>query len=226
MKINITSLPSPALRLNKAHYPVTTLGYGKRIGLWLQGCSIRCQGCVSMDTWDTAGGGDISVANCLAWCKAKAQEGGMEGITISGGEPFDQPAALTALLDALRQWRKRSRRVFDLLCYSGYPLKTLQARHPALLARLDAIIPEPYSDRLPEGGLWRGSANQTLVALTLLGAQRYADKAGMAAEKHMQVAVEGGKIWMIGIPGREDMGRLEALCAARGLHFDQVSWRR
>ncbi|MDR2688997.1 MAG: radical SAM protein [Azoarcus sp.] len=219
-------MKATALRLNKAHYPVTTLGHGRRIGLWLQGCSIRCKGCVSMDTWDTAGGGEVDIAVLLAWCEEKAREGGMDGITLSGGEPFDQPRALDALLDALLHWRECSGRVFDLLCYSGYPLGTLAARHAALLAKLDAIIPEPYADRLAEGGLWRGSANQPLVPLTALGQQRYAGQAEAAAEKRMQVAVEGGKIWMIGIPRREDMARLEALCAARGLHLDQVSWRR
>jgi anaerobic ribonucleoside-triphosphate reductase activating protein len=217
--------PAP-LRLNKAHYPVTTLGYGQRIGLWLQGCSIRCKGCVSMDTWEAAGGGDVTIAALLAWCRDKAKAGAMDGITLSGGEPFDQPRALGALLDALLRWRKRSGRVFDVLCYSGYPLETLTARHAALLAKLDAIIPEPYVDRLPEGGLWRGSANQTLVPLTPLGALRYAGKIGAAAERRMQVAVEDGRIWMIGIPQREDMARLEALCAARGLRLDRVSWRR
>ncbi len=35
--------------LNKAHFPVTVLGPGRRIGLWLQGCTIRCRGCVSQD---------------------------------------------------------------------------------------------------------------------------------------------------------------------------------
>ncbi|GHU23318.1 radical activating enzyme [Betaproteobacteria bacterium] len=219
--------PAPVmLRLNKAHYPVTTLGYGKRIGVWFQGCSIHCKDCVSMDTWEPNGGADIAVPALMDWCKAKAAAGGVDGVTFSGGEPFDQPQALNAVLDGLLRWKKRARLSLDLLCYSGYPLKILQARHAGLLRKLDALIPEPYAEHLPEGGLWRGSANQPLITLSPLGAQRYADKDGMAASKRMQLAVEEGKVWMIGIPGREDMARLEALCAARGLDFNQVSWRR
>jgi len=42
----------------------------------------------------------------------------------------------------------------------------------------------------------------------------------------MQVAVEGGRVWMIGIPARGDMERVEALCAERGLALERVSWRR
>jgi anaerobic ribonucleoside-triphosphate reductase activating protein len=37
------------IAVSKAHYPVTVLGPGKRIGIWL-GCRIQCKGCVSQDT--------------------------------------------------------------------------------------------------------------------------------------------------------------------------------
>lgn len=39
--------------LSRLHFPVTTLGPGRRIGVWFQGCSIRCAGCISRDTWET-----------------------------------------------------------------------------------------------------------------------------------------------------------------------------
>lgn len=213
------------MRLNKAHYPVTVLGHGRRAGIWFQGCSIRCRGCVSQDTWEAAGGSAIAVDDLLAWIKAKA-ETGLDGVTFSGGEPFDQPRILHALLDGLCQWRKHAKRHFDLLCYSGYPLTTLQQRHAGLLEKLDALIPEPYADALPQGGLWRGSANQPLVPLSPLGEARYLNNREAEAEKTMQAAVENGRIWMIGIPGRNDMAALEQLCATRGLTLDQVSWRQ
>ncbi|MDR1934135.1 MAG: radical SAM protein [Candidatus Accumulibacter sp.] len=220
-----------SLRLNKAHYPVTVLGYGRRIGVWFQGCGIHCKACVSQDTWDADGGAAVSVADLLGWCRQKASAG-VDGVTLSGGEPFDQPRALGALLDGLARWRQRARLSLDLLCYSGYPLKTLRAHHAALLQKLDALIPEPYVDALPEGGSWRGSANQPLVPLSPLGEQRYggyggdAGNAGEKGAKTLQIAVEDGRIWMIGIPARGDMAALERLCAERGLRLDQVSWRR
>ena len=118
---------------------------------------------------------------------------------------------------------------FDILCYSGFPLATLQRKHAATLALLDAIIPEPYADRLPQGHVWRGSANQPLVPLTDRGRARYAalvDAPVADGAKRMQAAVEGGRIWMIGIPGRGDMAAVEALCASAGSPLRKVSWRR
>jgi anaerobic ribonucleoside-triphosphate reductase activating protein len=215
------------LRLNKAHYPVSVLGYGQqRIGIWLQGCSIQCKDCVSRDTWAHDGGAVMRVADLLDWCRQKAATG-VDGVTFSGGEPFDQPQALAALVDGLDRWRKRARLALDFLCYSGYPLKTLLAKHAALLQKFDAVIPEPYVESLPEGGLWRGSSNQPLMPLSPLGRARYEDCVDAPGDaKSMQIAVEGGRVWMIGIPARGDMTALENLCAARGLRLEQVSWRR
>jgi anaerobic ribonucleoside-triphosphate reductase activating protein len=213
--------------LNKAHFPVTVLGPGRRIGLWLQGCSIRCKGCVSQDTWPADPARALPVKTLVDWCKRVAQ-GGFDGITISGGEPFDQPKPLAALLTQLVAWRTTAWLDFDILCYSGYPLKTLEKQHAKILARLDALIPEPYADGRPLGALWRGSDNQTLVPLSARGRTRY--EASIAApqadsEKRMQVSVEDGKLWMIGIPHRGDMAALEDLCRQRGVQLNQVSWR-
>jgi anaerobic ribonucleoside-triphosphate reductase activating protein len=216
------------LQLNKAHWPVTVLGPGRRIGLWVQGCAIHCRGCVSQDTWPRDPSKTIAVQDILAWCRRVTGDT-LDGVTISGGEPFEQPSGLRALLAGLHGWRRATGLDFDILCYSGYPLKTLEREHGKLLALLDAIIPEPYADGLPQGNVWRGSRNQPLVPLSERGRvrfERYVDAEADAGGKRMQAAVEGGRVWMIGIPGRGDMAAVEALCASRGLALTKVSWRR
>lgn len=215
------------LAINKAHYPVTVLGPGRRIGIWFQGCSIHCPDCVSQDTWPFDAGRRMALGDLLSWCKAVAKDG-LEGITLSGGEPFDQPQALSALLDALIRWRTRAGLEFDLLCYSGYPLATLQKRQASLLNKLDAVIPEPFVADLPMDRLWRGSANQSLVPLSERGRriyQTYLEAPTTAGGKRMQIGVDQGRVWYVGIPGRGDMAALETLCRERGLNFDQPSWR-
>jgi anaerobic ribonucleoside-triphosphate reductase activating protein len=216
------------IAINKAHYPITVLGPGRRIGIWLQGCSIRCKGCVSQDTWATDPAREIPVAQLMSWCRTVGAAG-FDGVTISGGEPFDQPKALAALLNALDHWRNTDRLNFDILCYSGYPLATLQKRHGRLLARLDALIPEPFVDALPLTHKWRGSANQTLVALSPRGQACYAEAIEAPADeldKRIQVSVDDGRIWYVGIPARGDMAAMESSCRERGVDFAQVSWRQ
>jgi anaerobic ribonucleoside-triphosphate reductase activating protein len=206
---------------------VTVLGPGRRIGIWVQGCSIGCPGCISRDTWPVDAGRSMLVDELLDWCR-EASGGELDGVTVSGGEPFDQPDGLAALLGALAAWREELGRDFDILCYTGYPLRSLQARHAGILAMLDALIPEPYVETLPLGAIWRGSANQPLVPLSPRGRARYAgyaEQPAAAGGKRLQVAVERDRIWYIGIPDRGDMTRLEEACRQQGLVFAKTSWR-
>jgi anaerobic ribonucleoside-triphosphate reductase activating protein len=215
------------IAMNKAHFPVTVLGPGQRIGLWLQGCSVGCAGCVSQDTWQADASHRMPVAHVLAWCRQISQGQALDGVTISGGEPFEQPQALGVLLAGLQRWREQSGQDFDLLCYSGLPLARLEREHSALLAQLDALIPEPYVEKLPMTELWRGSANQRLVPLSERGRTRYAPylHSSAAEGKRMQVGISGEHVWWIGLPERGDMQALDALCRQRGLRFGQPSWR-
>ena len=218
------------IRLNKAHFPVTTLGYGRRLGIWVQGCSIGCKGCVSRDTWDAGGGWEAEVAEVLAWCDSSRRHG-IDGITISGGEPFEQPRELAGVLEALGTWRRQLEHPFDVMCYSGLPLRRIRRRHGDILALLDVLVPEPYIDRRegaggPAPGPWRGSSNQPLVPLTRLGRERYGDETRYAEDSpRLQVSLERGSAWFIGIPGPGDMDRLAEQTRARGVALEEVSWR-
>lgn len=214
------------IQLNKAHYPVTALGPGKRIGIWTQGCSIRCPGCVSLDTWEADRSKAMAIDDLIAWCKRVAG-GAAEGITISGGEPFDQPKALAKLLDGLHRWRNMLTRPFDILCYSGYRLEKLQKEHAALLAKLDAIICDPFVEALPTARWWRGSDNQRLIVLSELGQARFGRYVDAAIDepKRFQVVADGKRVWFVGIPQRGDLDRIESACAERGVELAATSWR-
>jgi anaerobic ribonucleoside-triphosphate reductase activating protein len=212
------------LRLNRVHYPVTVLGYGRRAGLWLQGCGIGCAGCVSLDTWAPDPDTEVEVATVLDWLRGLPDD--VDGVTISGGEPFDQPVALRELLVALHDWRSSRDRPIDLLCYSGRSRTALRARFGDLLGLLDVLIPGPFIAAQAPGLKWRGSANQELVPLTPLGHDRYdADVDTPAGTTRIQVSTDGDRIYQIGVPAPGDLDALEAALARRGLTYSEVSWR-
>jgi anaerobic ribonucleoside-triphosphate reductase activating protein len=212
--------------INKMHWPVTSLGPGRRVGIWLQGCSIGCPGCVSRDTWPRRDDAMLEVESVVRWCRTVV-DAPPDGVTISGGEPFEQPEALAELLDGLDAWRREIGAEIDFLCYSGMPHRRLQREFSALLARLDALIPEPFVERLTTARPWRGSANQPLLPLSPLGRARYVarEEEPQPSEPALQVSVEQGHIWLIGIPRRGDMDRLEAACRERGVRTEGPSWR-
>ncbi len=215
------------VRLNDARFPVTTLGPGRRIGVWFQGCSIGCPGCSSRDTWDPEGGRSVEVDELVEWCRA-AGSGGFDGVTISGGEPFEQPDALAAFVESLRSWRsERPEGWFDILCYSGFGLRRLRADFPAVLAGLDGLIAEPFVASLSGESRWLGSANQKLVGLSERGRELYRrfGREGPAGRDRLQVEVGRGDVTLVGIPAGGDLERLEANLAARGVVLKGASWR-
>lgn len=202
------------VQLSRTHFPVTALGPGQRWGVWFQGCDLGCHGCLSRDTWDTASGRSTTVEELLDGMAACGDA--IDGVTISGGEPFQQPAALLALLAGCRQRLPNA----DLLCYSGLTLKRLQRDHAPVLSLLDALIPEPFVLRRPHGGAWRGSDNQPLLLLTDRARQRFAD-----VPDHPQVQVAAGDgLHLIGVPQRGDLERLEASLAQKGITLVESSW--
>jgi anaerobic ribonucleoside-triphosphate reductase activating protein len=209
--------------LARLHYPVTALGPGTRIGIWLQGCTIGCAGCASRDTWPADGARTIEVAEVLRWCDTLVPDG-VDGVTISGGEPSEQPGALTALVNGLAD-RRRSHG-WDLLCYTGVEEDEFARRCPGPRATLDALVTGPYRAGAPTRLVWRGSANQRLIPLSQLGVSRYARWVHAEAERPLlQVQVDDDTVRVIGIPRRGDLGRLERLLAGRGVHLGRVSWR-
>lgn len=212
------------VRLSRVHHPVTTLGHGVRAGVWVQGCTIACAGCVSQDTWPSTGAGEVPVDAVLDWIGGL--DGHLDGVTVSGGEPFQQPEALTELLSGARE---RFGPDLDLLVYSGYSLSRLRRDRDrrTALERCDAVVAGPYVRRLNAGQAWQGSSNQQLIPLTELGRSRYGPGSDRPAADRptLQVGIDGDRIWAVGIPRRGDMERLEADLAAAGITLGEVSWR-
>ncbi|AOX64026.1 MULTISPECIES: 4Fe-4S single cluster domain-containing protein [Stenotrophomonas] len=205
------------LQLSRVHFPVTTLGPGQRLGIWFQGCSIRCSGCISADTWGP-GRTVVDVASLLEQVAPWLDQA--DGITISGGEPFDQFDALLQMLVGLRQ-----RTAADILVYSGHPLETLQPMLDQARDLIDAVISDPYLEQADQSLALRGSDNQRLTLLTALGRSRLAglERASTPADKALDLMFDAtGTVWMAGIPRRGDLLRLRELLRAQG-HQVQTS---
>lgn len=213
------------IRINRVHYPVTVLGPGRRIGIWLQGCTMGCPGCLAKDTWRADAGSAIAIVDLIDCCR-RFEAKGVDGITISGGEPFEQPVALASLLKGLHEWTDRLEQTIDYLCYTGKSFDVLRQEHPDILSLLDTIIPEPFISELP-GRPLRGSGNQPIIPLTELGISRFAEyfiESSSICKKLLQLTVDGNSAWFIGIPGRGDMEKLSDICKSRGLLLKDASW--
>lgn len=189
--------------ISRVHFPITALGPGRRIGIWFQGCSIRCPGCMSRDSWATARR-KTTVSQLLQRIEPWLFDA--DGITISGGEPFEQPAALLELLEGLR-------RVVDtnVLVYSGFPFEQLDEQHASIIAQIDLLISEPFDEAQAVSAPLLGSANQRVTCLTERGEElwRKAEADWRDRRGRLDLVEEpNGAIWIAGVPGPGDLERL------------------
>ncbi|HEY5926067.1 MAG TPA: 4Fe-4S single cluster domain-containing protein [Kofleriaceae bacterium] len=134
-------------------------GPGARFVVWLQGCTLGCPGCFNPTTHDTRGGRDVSLDELA---RQLADTPGIEGVSLSGGEPLQQAEGAAALLAAARALG------LSTLAFSGYTLEEIRAlpHGPTVLAQLDVLVDGRYvaGERLATG--LRGSANQRIHLLT------------------------------------------------------------
>lgn len=156
--------PPPRLRLHQFLPSSRANGPGLRAVLWVQGCTLNCPGCFNPLTHPQNGGQWAFVEDLVAQICAVGDS--IEGVTISGGEPFQQADAILALLQGLRAATNLS-----VVVFTGFTWEEVQRlpQASALLACIDILIAGRYdaNQRLAHSLL--GSANKTAHFLS----QRY-----------------------------------------------------
>jgi anaerobic ribonucleoside-triphosphate reductase activating protein len=186
-----------------------TLGPGNRAVVWVQGCSLRCTGCMVPETWDAAGGYQV---NPLELAQQIAALPDIEGITISGGEAFQQASAVAALLEPLKASGLNS------WLYTGYRIEELVAMNSPEVDRLLSLTDVLVDGRFEETGDIRrfcGSPNQRIICLTdAIPAERI--NAGSKAR--LEMTLDGnGKLVLVGIPPRGFMQAFREKMQQRGV---------
>jgi anaerobic ribonucleoside-triphosphate reductase activating protein len=213
------------LQVNRIAYPVTVLGPGRRLGIWVQGCSIHCPGCGSVDTWAPDGGEAKDVEALSSEIADIMVEEKMTGLTITGGEPTEQAESLVGLIDRMRfKLEALDAEPVDVLVFSGRSARTVKTRALSLWTAADAFICGPYRPDRPGDRPLLASSNQKLFMLTSLGRKRFSG-VGKSTERFLQAHVEDGEITLIGLPGSGDLERLEEVLTARGIQIGGTSWR-
>ncbi len=131
-------------------------GPGTRTVIWVQGCTLGCSGCFNPATWPAAGGQEMEIEAIAGAVRAA----GAEGVTVSGGEPFEQPDGLLALVTALAGT--------SIIVFSGFTRGEIERQPlgPAILARIDVLVDGRYVEKRRVARGLRGSANQVVHLLS------------------------------------------------------------
>ena len=167
-------------------------GPGTRYVIWFQGCTLGCNGCFNPQTHQTEERALVTVSE-LMW-RIRGVEPRIEGITISGGEPLQQPRGLLRLLRAVRRETE-----LTTLLFSGYEFSEIEGMElgRAILGELDVLIAGRYQPEQHLGVGLRGSSNQKIHFLSDQYTLREVE-ATLDSEIHIQ---PGGTILVTGIGG-------------------------
>lgn len=138
-------------------------GPGLRMTIFVQGCQHDCEGCHNPGTHDPNGGKSWKIgALGLEIVKEHRKNPLFTGLTISGGEPFDQADTCWHLANVAHMYG------IDVWVYTGYTFEELrQSKNTGvnnLLVSADVIVDGPFDISKKSLELkYRGSSNQRII---------------------------------------------------------------
>lgn len=146
--------------IDRLLYPIGTLGPGKRIVLWTQGCSHHCYHCANPELWETSSDNWVNAVEFARVIRKRFQGIAVDGLTVTGGDPMEQFEELMSFLGEMRLW------ISDILVYTGFTTCELKSRlneeqWNRAQRLIDVLIDGPYIERFNDNRIpLRGSTNQ------------------------------------------------------------------
>lgn len=138
-------------------------GKGMRFVLFMSGCKHNCLGCHNKAMQDFNYGDEWEVDELFEYIKTHSYL--VNGITYSGGDPFEQPEPLIVLSKRIKEELNK-----DIWCYTGYVLEDLLAMQDTnkkeLLKYINVIVDGKFEkDNMKDALKYTGSANQRIIEL-------------------------------------------------------------
>lgn len=125
-------------------------GDGARYVVFVQGCSHHCSGCHNPETWDFDGGTEMTVEDIATDYRKHRL---LDGITLSGGDPFFQKQECLALLGMLPD--------VNVWIYTGFEYEEIC--HTELAKMADVLVTGRFVQELACDGKMYGSSNQKII---------------------------------------------------------------
>lgn len=194
------------LRIAKVIPQTTAEGPFERCALWVAGCDLACPGCCNPALFDPNSVEPTSATE-LTGLLDRVCGAGVEGITVLGGEPLQQPQGLAWLASAAQACG------LGVIVFTGYTLEQARERtgFDEVWANVDTLIDGRFDAHQPElRRRFIGSANQRLHHRT----PRYAAPELWRGPQRIEVRVDAsGGIEVHGLP--KSVSRLTRALSSR-----------
>ena len=204
------------MQIERIFYPVLTLGYGKRIGIWTIGCPHACFNCSNPELWASKPEKDIPITDLYRMIAGIRDN--IDGVTITGGEPFNQTVELYGLITFLK-----NNITDDILIFSGYTLEELCQRDDLsthkILKEIAVLIDGKYVEKLNDNLAMRGSSNQRIHILNEKYRSRY--ESLIKEVRKVQTVYFAQNLLTIGIPMKHYKRELDGGFQDWGINVDK-----
>ena len=167
-------------------------GPGERAVIHFQGCSLACPGCFNVHTWTRDPNKRVPIEDVVG------DVGGYEGITISGGEPFEQFDGLMELVEGLRDGRPNR----GIIVFTGYTKSELieYDYFDKAVKCIDVLIMGRYDRTKPNktGMGLTGSTNQEVLITT----GKYSSEEIISCKMTYEIIIDDDGAKLMGFPSR------------------------
>ncbi len=136
-------------------------GSGIRTSIFVTGCTHHCFNCFN-EEYQNPEAGDIWTEKETELVLAYVSDPNVAGLTLLGGEPFQNVEGLVELVTMVRKKMPEK----TIWAYSGYTIDVLMedGEKRKLLELCDVLVDGPFVDELKDPGLrFRGSSNQRIL---------------------------------------------------------------
>ncbi|MFX0170303.1 MAG: 4Fe-4S single cluster domain-containing protein [Candidatus Hodarchaeota archaeon] len=182
-------------------FPVSySNGPGRRTVIWIQGCTLKCPGCFNQEFQPhikryLVDPGDF--ANRITnLCKFHQ----CEGITITGGEPFQQSRALCEFIESIKK------EGLSITVFSGYKyhelIRSKEKYVRVLLQHIDLLIAGPFNHTVKYNRTWFDDPDKELIYLTDIIQPKMSNDS--KNENDLEIILEEATISVTGFPEKHD----------------------
>lgn len=164
-------------------------GPGLRFVLWTQGCSKGCKNCFNPETWSFEKYKLLTPLEIFELIKNSS----VSGVTITGGDPLEQPEELLELLVLLESLNLSN----GIILFTGF---TIDEINKDFLLRksldyIDVLIDGRFEKDQRISSSLRGSENQNIIYFS-----SKIKEEELNIDQEVEVCLEGDKISVTGFP--------------------------
>ena len=199
------------LNINRIVKQSRANGHGVRYTIWMQGCNRRCPGCFNPETQPHKA---RNMAEVKTLIRDVLSTPGIEGITLSGGEPLLQAKELAILAQAVQAAG------MTVMMFTGFSKLPNSPDVKNLLRHTDMVIAGEYDQTKPGKIPLIGSSNQKVINIT----NRIPNPLKDRTIPRVEIIQDGTEVSLSGFPTHKEVKEFKKMFGTNKLNNQKIQF--